>query len=503
MTDAEIIAKQQKELELLREENRLLRRKVDLLIRQMFGRKSEKLSPGQLEMLLCGEETPEEPKASVDVPAPAEASKKAIKPKERRPRYPENLPVEEQILDPHEVEADPSQWRQIGEEVSEQLDYEPGRFICRRTVRRAWVKRNDPDAVPVTAPLPAKLRDRSIMAPGLLAQVVVGKYVDHLPLYRQEQIFKSRYGVHLGRNTLCRGVELVAESLQLIAKRMFEEQMSGGYVQLDETPVQYLCEDKGSAKGYFWVSHVPKGDTVYHWAPGRGYEHLKRWVPSGFTGIIQTDDYAVYSKLSGECAVEAHAHCWAHVRRRFIKALETGECPVRLRWIVHQIGLLYAIEKKLRENHAGPALRTAVRQNESRLILNRIFRLWDRMFKSGRIKPKSLTGEAIAYALRQRDGLHVYVEHGRVEIDNNPIENAIRPAALGRKNWMFIGDKEAGWRSAVIYTVLQSCKTYGIDPYAYLKDVLERLPYMTNQQIHLLTPRSWAKEQRRVVKIAS
>lgn len=298
-------------------------------------------------------------------------------------------------------------------------------------------------------------------------------------------------------------MELVADSLQLIVKRMFEEQLAGGYVQLDETPVQYLCEEKGSAKGYFWVSNVPRGDTVYHWAPGRGYEHLKRWLPEKFNCIIQTDEYATYNKLNEDRQVQAHAHCWAHVRRRFVKAMEMGEHPARLRWTLHQIGLLYQIEKRLREHTAGPVLRAAVRQSESRPILTRLFRLWEQMFKNGRIKPKSLTGEAIAYALRQHEGLQVYLEHGQVEIDNNLVENAIRPAALGRKNWLFIGDKEAGWRSAVIYTILQSCKTYGIDPYAYLKDVLERLPHMTNQQIHLLTPRAWAEEQRRSMKLAS
>lgn len=222
----------------LHEENRLLRQKIDFLSRQMFGVKSEKLSPGQLEMLLCSLEAPEkEPEASVDEPAPTEAPKKKAPAKERRPRIPEHLPVEETIIDPEEVQAAPSQWRQIGEEVSEQIDYEPGRFICRRTIRRTWVKRKDPDATPATAPLPPKLLERSIMAPGLLAQVTVGKYVDHLPLYRQQQIFKQRHGVELGRNTLCRGVELVADWLQPVVRHMMLDQIRSGYVQLDETPV--------------------------------------------------------------------------------------------------------------------------------------------------------------------------------------------------------------------------------------------------------------------------
>lgn len=502
MSEADIIARKDQEIEFLREENRLLRQKVDLLVRQIFGGgKSEKLSPDQLELLLGGEE-PGQPEASVETPAMAEAPKKALKRQPRRPRYPENLPVVEEILDPEPVTSNPSLYRQIGEEVSEQLDYEPGRFLLKRQRRRTWVKRNDPDAVPMTAGLPPKLLERGLMAPGLLAHVVVSKYADHLPLYRQEQIFKQRYDVHLGRNTLCRGVELVADWLRPVAQQMFEEQLSGGYVQLDETPVHYLSPGNGkSVKGYLWVSNDPHKDTVFHWAPGRGYEHLKRWLPDDFNGVIQTDEYEPYNKLHRELGLPAHAACWAHVRRRFVKALEMGEHRKRNGWLLHQIGLLYRIEKRLREQKAGPNLRAAVRASESRPILRRIFHVLDRMFKSGVYKPKSLTGSAIAYALRQRDGLQVYVEHGQVEIDNNLIENAIRPAALGRKNWLFIGDRDAGWRSAVIYTILSSCKTHGIDPYAYLKDVLERLPHMTNRQIPELTPRAWAKTKS--MKIAS
>ncbi|MCF7816726.1 MAG: IS66 family transposase, partial [Kiritimatiellales bacterium] len=253
--------------------------------------------------------------------------------------------------------------------------------------------------------------------------------------------------------------------------------------------------------GYFWVSNAPRKETVFHWAPGRGYEHLKRWLPDDFDCIIQTDEYQPYGKLEKDFDVPAHAACWAHVRRRFFKAQEMGEHRARNRWILHQIGLLYQIERKLREQNAGSKLRAAIRASESRPILDRLFRVFGAMFEGGSCKPRSLTGTAIAYALRQSDGLRAYVEYGQVEIDNNLIENAIRPAALGRKNWMFIGGEDTGWRSAVIYTILSSCKTHGVDPYAYLKDVLERLPHMTNQQIPLVTPRAWSKERR--MKLAS
>lgn len=501
MDTSEIITRQNKEIQSLREENRLLRQKVDALVRQIFGSgKSEKLPSHQLEMF--GDEPSGQSEACAEKPTTTQAPKKVRKCQARCPRYPENLPVVEEILDPEPVKANPSHYRQIGAEVSEQLDYEPGRFFLRKQIRRTWVKRITPDAVPITAPLPPKLLDRGFLAPGLLAHIVVGKYADHLPLYRQEQIFKQRYDVHIGRNTLCRAVDLVAGWLQPIARRMFENQLASGYVQLDETPVRYLGGRPGkTSKGYLWVCNSPRGDTVFHWATGRGYDHLQRWLPADFNCIIQTDEYKPYDKLAADFKVPAHAHCWAHVRRRFYQALDAGESPVRNRWILHQIGLLYQIESKLRKQNAGPALRAAVRAWQSRPILDRLFVVFGKMLQSGKYKPKTITGTAIAYALRQRDGLQVYVNRGQVEIDNNLIENAIRPAALGRKNWMFIGDKDAGWRSAVIYSILQSCKTYGIDPYAYLKDILERLPHMTIQEIDQLTPSTWAKA--RSIKRAS
>lgn len=493
MTKSEIIASKDREIEQLREENRLLRLKVDALVRRVFGGgQSEKLSSDQ--MSLFEDKTLGQSEACDELPTETQASKKTRQRKPRRPRYPEDLPVIEDILDPESVKANPSLYRQIGEEVSEQLDYEPGRFLLRRQIRRTWVKRGAPDAAPITAPLPPKLLERGLLAPGLLAHIVVGKYADHLPLYRQEKIFKQRYDVHLGRNTLCRAIELVANWLQPVARRMFAALMAGDYVQLDETPVRYLAPGQGkTAKGYLWACSAPGGDTVFHWSAGRGYKYLQRWLPPDFNCIIQTDDYKPYDKLAADYEVPVHAHCWAHVRRRFHEAFQAGEHPVRNRWILHQIGLLYLIEKKLREQKVKPGLRAVMRAWQSRPILKRLFVVFDRMLKSSKYKPRTGTGQAVAYVLHLRDSLQVYVNHGQIEIDNNLVENAIRPIALGRKNWMFIGNKDAGWRTAVIYTILQNCKKHGINPYAYLKDVLERLPHMKIQEIDQITPAAWSK----------
>ena len=491
-----------KEVERLRIENELLRQKLDALARRIFGRKSEQLDKNQLEFLLGQLDQPASSSASVDAAIPEADSTRRRKPKSRKPRCPENLPVKTEIIDPDPVTENRSLFRQIGEEVSEQIDYEPGRFLKRRTVRTTWVKRNDPDAVPMTAPLLPKLLERGILAPGLLAHILISKYADHLPLHRQQKIFAERQDVFLPRQTLARGVELATDWLQPIVNEILREQLAGGYVQIDETPVKYLNPGQGrTSQGYFWAVNVPGADTIYHWTTGRGHEHLLTILPENFTGTVQCDGYGAYRTMLKKRPGVQLAGCWAHVRRKFHEAFEQKESPIRSAWVLGQIGQLYAIERTLRKSRAGPNLRAAVRAAQSQPILNRLYNLFTKIQNQHR--PQSLMGKAISYALGQWQGLDVYLEDGRLEIDNNLVENAIRPTALGRKNWLFIGAEEAGWRSAVIYSIIQSCRTHGVEPYAYMKDVLTRLPSMTNHQIPTITPRAWAQAQKETLPLAS
>ena len=476
-----------------------LKLKLDALARRYFGRKSEELDRRQLEFLL-GLVDPPMPSASADAAIPEAVTKPRRPKKPGAPRCPDNLPVEIETIDPIPVVENPSLFRQIGEEVSEQLDYQPGHFLTRRLVRRTWIKRNDPDAVPLTAPLPAKLKERGLLAPGLLAHITVSKYVDHQPLYRQQQGFQQRHDVDLPRQTMARGIELVADWMRPVAERVLVELLVDGYVQVDETPVKYLAPGHGKTKqGYFWVVRG-RGGAAYHWADGRGHEHLLKLLPASYQGLVQCDAYSAYRAMLAKRPGVKLAGCWAHVRRKFIDALVMKEHIKRNGWILHQIGLLYAIEKRLRESRAGPDLRSAIRCSESKPILARLKKQFMAMTT---LPPKSLTGEAVSYALGQWNLLEVYLDQGVVEIDNNRVENAIRPTALGRKNWLFIGAEVAGWRSAVIYTIIQSCKVHGVEPYAYLKDVLTRLPSMNNHQIPDITPKAWAKAQRTALKSAA
>jgi transposase len=489
-------------VEELQTENTLLRQKVDLLIRKIFGASSEKLDAAQLDLfLLQTENAPGKPVASSALEEADPQPQARAKARRSRDRWPEDLPVVEQVIDPEEVAAQPEQWRCIGEEVSEQLDYEPARFLRRRLVRRKYVSRQDAWARPLIAPLPSVLQERGSAAPGLLAQIIVSKFVDHLPLYRQEQIYRTRHGVDLSRHTMVRWLELAADWLGPIYRHIRTGVMGGGYVQVDETPVPYLEPGHGTARmGYFWTASRPGGDVIYQWETSRGAACLENVLPVDFCGIVQCDGYSAYGSFARKKEDIELAACWAHVRRKFHEAREQD--PLMATWLLRQIGHLYRIERKLRLSKVGPRLRAAVRTHQARPIYHRVHRVLTRLKMKRRYLPRSGMGMAIAYTLNLWPQLGVYLDDGRVEIDQNLVENAIRPTALGKKNWLFIGDAEAGQRSAILYTVVECCRRRGLDPFAYLRDILTRLPTATNWQIDQLTPEAWARN-RSTGKLAS
>jgi transposase len=462
------------------------------LARRIFGVSSEALDPAQLQLLLQLPELSSQPAESAPAPIVVEKPKPMVAVrKHRATRLPENLPVVEDVIDPEPVKAEPQNWRCIGQEVSEQLDYEPGRFLRRRTVRRKYVHRTEVDAVPVIAPLPPCLQERGLAAPGLLAHVLVSKYCDHLPLYRQEQIFAQRFKINLPRQTLARWVELAADWLKPIYEHIRTGVMADGYVQVDETPINYLDPGNGKTRqGYLWTGSRPGGDVFFHWATSRAAACLDNIIPVNFTGTIQCDGYSAYRSFATDRkGTVALAGCWAHVRRKFFESLESS--PRTAAWIMRQLQHLYLVESRLREVKAGPRLRQAVRAHQSRPIIQRLERALLRLKTSGRHLPQSPLGSAMDYALGQWTTLQVFLKDGRVEIDNNLVENAIRPTAIGKKNWLFIGEANAGERSAILYTIIESCRRRHLDPYAYLRDVLTRLPNMSSWQIREVIPSAW------------
>ena len=337
-----------------------------------------------------------------------------------------------------------------------------------------------------------------MVGPGLLAQILVSKYEYHQPLYRQEKMFRQQFGVELSRKTMGCWVEQAAELLKPVYRAIREDLLAGNYLQADETPIRYLDPDvKGkSQQGYLWTYSRPGGDVLFEWRVSRSREGPEEFLKN-FRGKLQTDGYSAYESLAKERDDLTLVGCWAHVRRGFHEALAETKLAA---WFVRQIGLLYAVEKKLREQKAGPELRQAMRVWQAQPVLYRLHRAMELVRRQ--TLPQGLLGQAIDYTLKRWEALTRFVDDGILEIDNNLIENAIRPSALGKKNWLFIGHPEAGERSAVIYTLLGSCRRHGINPFDYLKDLFTRLPAAKITQIKEFTPAAWAKANRKEQVVA-
>jgi transposase len=495
---------------LLEQHNRVLQLKVDAMARKLFGKSSEKLDPAQLQMVFEALQEQEDDAAkkvpaSADAPcvseaeagaADAAANGRAKRKKRTLEQVLEGLPVTEVIIDPEEVRAEPEAWACIGAEETKLIDYTPGRFSCQKIVRRKYVRKDARHLPPVTPPL-VTLQERCIATPRLLAHTLIQRFELHLPYYRIEQMYE-RAGVPIPRQTLCGWSGMCADAAGLIIAQIRREVFADGYVQADETPVKYQDPQREGAcgTGYLWVFYNPARNlSLFEWRTGRGAACLEEIVPQDFQGILQCDGYQVYEAFARSTQRSGNitlAGCLAHARRKFFEAQPEGEDA---RWVLAQIQHLYRIEQQLREARAGPAEVLAERQQHSAPIMERIKARLDEALAARRHLPRSLTGEAISYALNQWPKLGAFLRDGRVQIDNNLTENAIRPSAIGKKNWLFMGDSQTGSRAATFYTLIGNCHREGINATAYLTDIFTRLPAATNQTVHRLTPKAWAAEQ--------
>jgi transposase len=428
---------------------------------------------------------PPEPSASEPTTRPPQANPR-VRSKPRRQALPAHLPRQEEVLEP---DVDTTGLRCIGQEVTETLDYVPAKLVVRRRIRPKYVDPQDPDRGVIIADLPARPIDKGLPEPGLLAQVAIEKYVDHLPLYRQVQRF-ARSGITLARSTLGDWIAATADLLAPLYEAVCREALASGYLQADETPIAVQDSQKASTthRGYYWVYHaVESGLVVLVYQPGRGAEGPKAML-AAYQGALQSDGYAVYDDYDTRPEIVSY-NCWAHARRKFFEA--QSNAPDRSAHALTEIARLYEIERVLRERDASPAERQALRQAEAVPILAR-FKSW---LEANPGLPKSPWGQAVAYSLNRWAKLNRYCDDGRIEIDNNLIENAIRPIALGRRNYLFAGSHEAAQRAAVIYSLLGTCKKHEVHVYDWLKDVLERIPTHPHKRVKELLPHHWKKER--------
>ena len=481
------VVEAQAERELLLAKIRMLEAKLADLTRRLFGPKSEKLDPAQLELALGSVEADE---AIAQEPAPAVEEKKPAAPRKgggRRP-VPENLPTERVVLDVPEAER--VGLVKIREEVTEEIDYRPSQFIRRQYVRPVYAA-SDKSVAPVQAAAPVKVIPGSGVGTALIAHVLVSRFCDHLPYYRLEQI-AARQGVALERQKLGHWSERAAHLLRTVHAQLRATILTSGYIQVDETPVKVMDPDRaGSTRsGWLWAYHAPTAETVYFdFHLSRGRESPEAFFEPGWKGVLQSDGFSVYPALLRDRPDIVHAGCWAHARRKWVEAVDNGDQTVATALALIQ--KLYLIEAELAV--AEPAERTRVRQARSVMLLAQLQRHCQQAASSA--LPASGIGKAATYALERWGQLEAFAQpgFGHVLIDNNPTERQIRPTALGKKNWLFIGHPDAGWKSAVLYSVLGSCKLARVNPQDYLVWALDRLARATNQSVGSLLPADYRK----------
>jgi transposase len=374
--------------------------------------------------------------------------------------------------------------KQIGEEVSEQLEYVPASFFVHVHARIKYACPHCQGNV-VSGSLPVQPIDKGLPGPGLLAHVLTSKYNDHLPLNRLEGIFQ-RHGVELSRSTMCDWIAGSTALLEPVVKVMKAELLASRKIHTDDTTVPVLDKNRESTKtGRLWVyvGDAAHEHIVFDYTPDRSRDGPLHFL-RGYKGYLQADAYAGYNAVyAGGEVIEVA--CWAHARRKFFDAMKSD--AARSRIALAYIRELYEIEKRGRD--LGEAERRDLRLAEAKPLLE-TFKTWlDAEAKKA--LPKSPVGEAISYTRAQWVALTRYLEDGLLEPDNNRAERALRRIAIGRKNWMFAGSDEGGRRAAIVYSLIASCAALKIDPYAYLRDVLKRLPTCSTADLHRLTPKAW------------
>jgi transposase len=481
-----LITTLQDQVSTLQRENASLRHQLDVLCQRLFGKKSERVDPRQLQLAL--EQLANEP-GPVTEPIEMDSGETPVRghtrrrPTGRRP-LPAHLPRRRVECDVPETEKQCScgaAKARIGESVSEKLEYQPARFVVIETVRAKYACPHCHEGV-VEAPAPPQAIEKSLAGEGLLAHVVVAKYVDHTPLHRLSGIF-AREGVDLARATLCDWVADVAAALTPIGDQLRHEITAADYLQTDDTTVTVLEERRGSYKGRLWTYLDPLGrQVIFDATPTHDGEGPATFL-ARFVGKLQADAYAGYDALYASGRV-LEIGCWAHGRRRFVDAFLTDGSAAQMVALIQQ---LYQVE------HAGtdldPEERRALRQQQAVPLLAKIETLRQELARA--VLPKSPLGDAIRYLTNQWAALQRFVEDGRLAIDNNRAENQLRTVAVGRRNWLFAGSFEGARRAALLYSLVQSCKLIHVPPFDYLKDVLMRVATHPQRLIGQLTPKGW------------
>jgi len=475
----------------------ILEEQIRVLKKAIFGSKSEKRRPdeeeggAQLHLFNEAEALVQEEKEEAPVVVPEHRRQKP-----RRKPLPENLPRIEVIEDIDESEkvcACGAELSRIGEDVSEKLDIIPAKVQVIRTIRPKYACKNcqgvesEGPTVKI-APAPAQIIPKGIATPGLLAYVAVSKYADALPLYRQEKIFE-RIGVDISRSTMAGWMVMVAQGCRPAMDLLYKKLHCGPLINVDETPVQVLKEPgrENTTKSYMWVFRggpPEKPVLIYRYSPTRSGD-VPREVLQGYRGYCQTDAFSAYDGLEQAMEGIQLAGCFVHARRNFIKVIDArgkkaGAKPGSAEVALDYIRQLYRIEEAARSGDLSAAEIQRFRIDKAKPVLEE-FKNWLEMRKN-QTPPQGLLGKAINYALARWCKLVRYLENGHITPDNNAAENAIRPFVVGRKNWLFAGSPSGADAAATLYSLIETAKACGLEPYQYLRFLFSKIPYARTEE---------------------
>ena len=483
-------------------EKRSLFEQLRLLIDNRFGPSTERYNVQQQELVFDEAESLIEADEAADTEDDAEPEQPAAPRGKRRRRggrapLPPELPRVEIIHDLPSEEGHCSEDGQaltcIGEEVSEQLDIVPARVQVLRHVRRKYACRACEEGVQ-TAPMPAQPLPKSNASPGLLAYIATAKYQDALPLYRQEGMFQ-RLGLDVSRNTLARWMGQLGELAEPLIRHMRAELVRGGLIHMDETTVQVNTEPgrTASSPSYMWVQRGGPPDAaivLFDYEASRSGAVPRRLL-EGYDGALLTDGYEGYAQVVRDNGI-THAGCWAHARRKFVEARKAQPKGKKGKadWAVNHIAKLYQVEREAWDRPV--AERERLRAERSRPLIEELECWLTQTLRQ--VPPKSALGKALRYLQGQWPRLTRFLDDGRIPLDNNPAENAIRPFVVGRKNWLFSQTPQGAHASAVLYSLIETAKINGLEPYDYLLDVFTHLPAARDDaEVIALLP--WNREQ--------
>jgi transposase len=491
----ELRPKVEAELTRLEIEIKLLKEQLRLMRIGKYGPKSDQLSDGQLALLECepGVVAAEiEGEAQRTEEEKRDTGKGRKRPHPGRAELPAHLPRIERILSCTQEQcrcaACGGRTEVIGYDLSEELDMKPAEYFVRVTKREKRACPRCEEGGVMAAPLPAKIVEKGKLSNAVVVDVILKKYRDHTPLYRQSAILDRDCGVEISRATLCNGVMTSGQWLEAIQKELRADLLAGNYIQADETPIGVQTPEKTGSnhRGYLWQYGRPGGPVVFDFQMSRGREGPRRFLRS-FGGYLQSDGYGAYDKIGGEAIV--FMGCMTHARRGFVDALKINPKESHATEIVEVIGALYAVEAHAREKGMSAAQRLALRQQKSVPLLDE---LKSKIVAARRqALPQSALGKACNYALGQWKRLIVYAGNGEVEVCNNLCENSMRGPVLGRKNWLHFGSEDAGPRIAAIMSVMETCRRLGINEREYLNDVLPKIPAWPANRVAELTPMAW------------